>query len=495
MIGPFSLRSRIYSALIALVLITLVGGLVMVWYTYRMERLFSSLIDRNVAAFQAAEALRSALANQKGFVSYYFQDGDPTWLRHLGEYRQVFKERLVDAKSLAETEAEKTTVDRIESEYRGYITLKDRAIEHYRAAEKESGSKLHKEVREHFFKVLELCDQFKAFHGRQIDRVRAESLSQAGRLRVIAGSAVLCALFLAVLLSFVLVNQVLAPVRRLALEADREAGNPNSEDEVKALSRSVRGLLEDFDFTQTELEKSREHLLAAEKLAAAGKLAAGMAHSIRNPLTSVKMRLFSLQRALSLSRTQSEDFQVISEEIHHVDTIVQNFLEFARPPKLRMQRVSPSEIVDLALRLLQHRLELGTMEARLERTAPLPETEVDPERLKEALVNILENACDAVANEGSVVIREEEARLPQGRRAVIRISDNGPGIPEAIQKRVFEPFFSTKEEGSGLGLSIAARIVEEHGGTLELQSRAGEGATFVISLPIKEVPGEQDSDH
>ena len=93
------------------------------------------------------------------------------------------------------------------------------------------------------------------------------------------------------------------------------------------------------------------------------------------------------------------------------------------------------------------------------------------------------------------MIREEEARLPQGRMAVIRISDNGPGVPEAIQKRVFEPFFSTKEEGSGLGLSIAARIVEEHGGTLELQSREGAGATFVISLPIKEDAGEHDSDH
>jgi signal transduction histidine kinase len=495
MFRRMSLRFRIYSVLTVLVLITLAGGLVMVWYTYRMERLFSTLIDRNVAASQAAEALQSALANQKGFVSYYFQDGDITWLRHLGEYRQVFKERLSEVHALAESHSERAAVDRIESEYRKYITLKDRVIEHYRVGEKEPGVKLHKEVREHFFRVLELCDQYKAFHRRRVEQVRAESLSQASRLRVIAGSAMLCVLFLAVLLAFVLVNQVLAPVRRLAFETDPDAANPHPGDEVKALSRSVRGLLEDFDFTQTELEKSREHLVHAEKMAAVGKLAAGMAHSIRNPLTSVKMRLFSLQRALSLSRIQNEDFQVISEEIHHVDTIVQNFLEFARPPRLRMQRISPSEVVDMALRLLQHRLELGTVEARIERSGRLPETEVDPERLKEALVNILENACDSVANGGSVGIHEEETRLPQGRAAVIRISDDGPGVPEAIRKKVFEPFFSTKKEGSGLGLSIAARIVAEHGGTLELESRQGTGATFVISLPIKEDAGEHDSDH
>jgi signal transduction histidine kinase len=151
--------------------------------------------------------------------------------------------------------------------------------------------------------------------------------------------------------------------------------------------------------------------------------------------------------------------------------------------------------VDLALRGLRHRLEPGTVEARLEREMPLPETQVDPDRLKEALINILENACDSVAGKGTVVIREEEARLPRGRVAVIRISDSGPGVPEAVRKRVFEPFFSTKEEGTGLGLSIAARIVEEHGGTLELESREGEGATFVIGLPIKEDAGEHDSDH
>jgi len=496
MFRQLSLRFRIYSVLAALVLITLMGGLVMVWYTYRMERLLSDLIDRNVASFQAAEALQSALLNQKGSVSYYFQDGDPTWLRHLGEYRQSFKERLKDARSLTDAGPERTTMDRIESEYAQYISLKDAVIEHYRAGKKEKGVLLHRQVREHFFKVLQLCEDYKASQTRRMNEVKFQSLSQAKRLRIVAGSAILCVLLLAVLLAFVLVHQILGPVRRLALEADREPGKGDADDEVKALSRSVRGLLEEFDVAQTELEKSREHLLQAEKLAAVGKLAAGMAHSIRNPLTSVKMRLFSLQRTLELSNLQQEDFQVISEEIHHVDTIVQNFLEFSRPPKLKMQSISPSEVVDLVLRLLEHRLALSDVQVKLERESPLPKTEADPERLKEVLVNILVNACDSMPDGGSIVIREDWSRNPSSEPAVvIRISDNGPGVAESIQERIFEPFFSTREEGSGLGLSIAARIVEEHGGTLELVSREGEGAAFIITLPVKERTGEYDSGH
>ena len=119
-----------------------------------------------------------------------------------------------------------------------------------------------------------------------------------------------------------------------------------SGDEVKAISRSVHDLIEAAGQTNIELERSREHLLQAEKMAMVGRLAAGMAHSIRNPFTSIKMRLFSLSRSLKLNDTQKEDFEVISEEIRHVDTIVQNFLEFSRPPKLKMQRISPSAVID-----------------------------------------------------------------------------------------------------------------------------------------------------
>jgi signal transduction histidine kinase len=483
----FTLRFRVYSVLIGLVMITLLGGLVMVWYTYRMEGLFSNLVDRNVAAFQVAEALQSALVNQKGFVSYYFQDSDPTWLKHLGEYRQVFKERFQEAVALAETEYEKKTMEKMQAEYADYTQLKDQVIDHYMNGDKETGVRLHKEVREHFLKVLQLCDEYKAFHARNINEVRNTTLSQAGRLRIVAGSAILCALFLAVLLSSVMMNQILEPVRRLALEADRESGNPGADDEVTALSRSVKGLLEEFDFTQTELEKSREHLLQAEKMAALGKLAAGMAHSIRNPLTSVKMRLFSLQRSLELPKPHQEDLQVISEETLHIDNIVQNFLEFSRPPKLRIQQFSPSEAVDLAIRLLAHRFELAGVKCTVDRKACLPSIQGDPERLKEVLINLLENACEAMTNGGAIVIREEASIRPQvGEVAIIRLSDSGPGIPEEIRKRVFEPFFSTKEEGSGLGLSIALRIVEEHGGFLDVTSQKGAGATFVITLPTKE---------
>jgi signal transduction histidine kinase len=217
-----------------------------------------------------------------------------------------------------------------------------------------------------------------------------------------------------------------------------------------------------------------------------GKLAAGVAHSIRNPLTSVKMRLFSLERSLQLSPTEKEDMEVISEEIRHLDTIVRNFLEFSRRPKLKIQSVSPSDIVDMAIQLLRHRLESYGVAVELYRQRRLPNIEADPEQLKEVLVNLIVNACDATGEGGKILIREEEGVTdPVGHVVVIRVSDNGPGVPEVIKDKIFQPFFSTKEEGTGLGLSIAARIVEDHSGCLSLRSKEGKGATFIITLPCK----------
>ncbi|UCH22238.1 MAG: histidine kinase [Deltaproteobacteria bacterium] len=491
-----SLRGRIFGVLAVIVLITIGGGLVMVWYTYQIEGLLSSIIYRNIAAYQAAEALETALINQKGFVSYYFIDGDPTWLRQLGEYRQIFRERLRTARALAVNDTQKEAINRIDREYTLYITAKDRLISLYEIGEREAGSELHPEVRQSFFKILRLCENYKDMNREQIIQARKTSQTQAKELRIIAASAIFIDLILGALLATVMAKSILGPIRRLTREADRTAGKSHPEDEIQALSNSVRSLMDDVDQTKSELEKSREHLLQSEKMAMIGKLAAGMAHSIRNPFTSVKMRLFSLNRSLELSDTQKDDFDVISKEIRQIDTIVQNFLEFSRPPKLEMQRISLSAVVDSVMELLEHRLKSYDVDIQIHRRQPLPEMMVDPEQMKEVFVNLVINSCEALKRGGRIVIHEEVSVTPPlGEVAVIRVSDNGPGIHDSIKDKILQPFFTTKEEGTGLGLSIVARIVEEHQGRLEITSKKGEETTFIITLPLKEPEFEHHNDH
>ncbi len=482
-----SLRGRIFLILAILVLITVCGGSVMIWYTYQMESLFTRSVEREMAKILAVEDFLQELIKHKGFVSYYFMDGDVKWLTRLKEQRQAFREHFANAERLAFTAEDRAALQRIESKYIQYIESKDRVIDLYESGKREEGYVLHQEVREYFDEMLELCEAYEVMHTRRLRKMQLESQEQASRMRAIAATVILSAVFLSLLLVFVLLRQIFGPIRRLITEAERSGGSAGAANEMKALSHEVRELIEDADQTQQELEKSRSRLVQAEKMAMVGRLAAGVAHSIRNPLTSIKMRLFSLERSLDLPANQKEDFEVISEETRHIDTIVRNFLEYARPSKLKMQKISPSELIDMNLQLLRHRFKSYGVNVDLRRSEPLPEILADPDQLKEVFVNILINACEATGEGGSISIEEEIAELqPLGLVSVIRIRDNGPGIPAELQENVFEPFFSTKEDGTGLGLSIAVRIVAQHGGRLSLESEEGQGTTFIITLPCRE---------
>ncbi|WP_300459009.1 ATP-binding protein [Desulfobacula sp.] len=483
-----SLKNRVYLVNAILLCITMVGAVLMVWYTYKIEKIFKDIIDKNIVIYQSAEALGTSLVNQKGFVSYYILDSDPAWLDELSKYKQLFKKQLTTVKTLVEEQWEKDAVAQIESEYTYYVTIKRKVLDLYKSGHDGKGSILHKDVRLHFFKIIELCEEFKSFHKQKISDAIETSRRESNRLRYIALLGIIIVVVLCLMINYIFARLILEPIRKLVKEADIMGTSTSPVDEVAALKNSVHGLIEDTAQTHQQLKRSQETLMQSEKMALLGKLAAGTAHSIRNPLTSVKMRLFSLNRSCHFTSYQREDFNVISDEIMQINKIVENFLEFARPPKLKMKKMSPSMVVDSALRLLEQRLKSYHVTTRLIRHHPLAETFLDPEQLKEVMVNIIINACEAMDKRGLIIIQEEENYVePLKRVAVIRIIDDGPGIPQGIKEQVFNPFFTTKEEGTGLGMSIAFNIINEHGGWLDVASEQGQGASFIITLPIKDI--------
>jgi len=482
-----SLKSRVYLVNAILLCITVIGAVLMIWYTYKTEKIFKEIIDKNIVIFQSAEALGTSLVNQKGFVSYYLLDQDPAWIEQLNKYRNFFKEHLVTVKSLVEEEWEKEAIAQIESKYAYCVKAKNKVIDLYNSGEIEKGAALHKEVREHFSIILDLCEQFKSFHKNKISHAIKISQAESNQLRYIALLAIITVIVLSLLINYIFTRHILGPIRKLVAEADMPSNQIYPTNEVSALKLSVHGLIENAEQAHYELDKSRETLMQSEKMALLGKLAAGTAHSIRNPLTSVKMRLFSLNRSCDFTKNQQEDFNVISGEIKQINRIVENFLEFARPPKLAMKKMSPSIVVDNALYLIKQRLKSYHVTTRLIRHHHLAQTFIDPEQLKEVIVNIVINACESMNKGGLIIIHEEENFVePLKKVAVIRIIDDGPGISRKIREQVFNPFFTTKEDGTGLGLSIAFNIINEHGGWLDVTSEEGRGASFVITLPIKD---------
>jgi signal transduction histidine kinase len=483
-----TLQTRLLILLAALILTALAGGLVTVWHTDAIDSLLTDLIDQNVASFQAAEELETSLLRQKGYVTYYFLDQNPEWLAKLQEHHLAFLDWLAKAKSSAYTPSMLQLLNQIEAEYQKLVQSRNEVIDLYKRGRTQSGTDLHWEVRDQFNALYHLCDRYKLIHEQRIAEAKLESRYKAKLITNVSLVVIPGVALLGLLLGYVLFKQILAPIRKLVGEPNPATPEGGSLNEVQALSQKVHDLRENVDLAQSQLKRSQVSLVQTEKLAMVGKLAAGVAHSIRNPLTSVKMRLYSMRRHLELPPPQQEDLDVISEEIRHIDAIVRNFLEYSRPPKLKIQQISPSVVVDLAINLLRPRLESFNVTVTVNRKEPLPEIWGDPDQLKEVLVNLMVNACEAMAKGGAIIVTEAEDFMSGlGRVVRIRLQDTGPGIPEAMLGKIFHPFFSSKEEGTGLGLSIAARIVEEHGGSIEVTSLPGQGATFTITLPLRKI--------
>lgn len=527
-----SLRGRVFVLLAGLTLCACAGATATYWlaqhYLDATDILRQVNLGQQVGALSISEQLSSLEADALAARQ------DPARLKDFQERRASIAVLLLQLRASEPLEAGREIIVRLDDGIHSQAT----ALQELVHSQPGQGAVLAAVAAQHRQAAQKAGRELFNLHTRDADlgvsamRSLARTATTASLFVIPAGAV------LGLLLGWVLLRQVLGPIRQLALgvamgssqhaaglaafsgsgthaaqgqgggEAEppglataqanghtggqlgvQAGGQPfGQSDEVRAVGELVAGLLRDVDQTQALLKESREHLIQAEKLALVGKLAAGVAHSVRNPLTSVKMRLFSLERGLDLSPGQREDFEVISEEIRHLDTIVRNFLEFSRPPKPKLQHVSPSDVVDMTLVLLKHRLETYGVDVRLGREQPLPCVDLDPEQLKEVLVNLVLNACDAMGENGRLEIVEHTGFMdPLGRVAIIQLTDSGPGIPPEVAESVFQPFFSTKEEGTGLGLAIAKRIMEEHGGYIHLKpSDKDQGACFILVLPIRE---------
>ena len=237
---------------------------------------------------------------------------------------------------------------------------------------------------------------------------------------------------------------------------------------------------------RTKLVQSQTLLERQEKLATLGTLAAGIAHEIRNPLTSLKARLYTLEKHLQTVPAARKDTDIISAEISRLEHIVQDVLSFARPSDPKLETIAAETVIREVQGLMSPDLESRGLQLVVE-SSPELLIRADSGHLKQVLVNLVRNAAEAIDGAGTVTLRARAARAPLGGRetdaVILEVADNGKGIPPEVEKRLFDPFFSTKETGTGLGLPIAARIVEKHGGMLQYQTRPGHGTTFGVVLP------------
>ncbi len=253
----------------------------------------------------------------------------------------------------------------------------------------------------------------------------------------------------------------------------------------EALERKVRERTSELQFANDKLQRTQIALIRTEKVAAVGQIAAGVTHEVKNPLNSLsistQMLLKELADKFGQDSSAYESASLIRHEINRINNILEEFVKFAKFPEPEFHPNNINTVISEVNTLMSSSAQDMDVQVVLSLQDDIPEFSFDARQFKEVLINLIQNAMKSIHNDGRIEIKTAIS----AENVIISVKDNGEGIPKKYIDKIFTPFFSTKEEGLGLGLPIVQRIIESHGGKIECTSTVGEGTVFEISLPIE----------
>ncbi|MGH7724142.1 MAG: ATP-binding protein [Candidatus Eiseniibacteriota bacterium] len=295
------------------------------------------------------------------------------------------------------------------------------------------------------------------------------------------GAAGLIALFVAVCIGLVFAYRISRPVRALALAAQRVSHGDLAVRLPAGPADEVGELMASFNTMTVDLQGARDRLLRGERQAAWAQIARRLAHEIKNPLTPIQLAIEDVERSrqrgdADLDQSITRAAQTIKAEVRTLRELVREFNDFARSPAPRPEPVDVNELLDRAIDLYVP----STVEVRRDYAFAPARVTADPDLLARAFGNLVKNACEAMDGRGEILLETRG----DSDGVTVAVADTGPGIAEEDRDRIFTPYFTTKTEGTGLGLTVVRRVVEDHGGTLDL-APGGPGARFIVRLPSR----------
>ncbi|AWM39373.1 Sporulation kinase A [Gemmata obscuriglobus] len=476
--------SRVLVPLACVSLLLLLTAAGAAWYARLAQQRVSAMLNSNVASVRAARDLESRVRDVDAGLDRFLITGDRQHLEAVRPLRQLTLDALAEAESVAFTKEEQALMRRVRAGCERLFAEYDRVFHGPpgavpRAELAELAAIPEKEI-------LEPAKEYARLNEEALAQSGQTSEEMTGLLTVVFLAIGACGAGGGLLGGWLIATGVRRGMLRteerlqgtvVRLSAVVPTG-AHAGDAAERLDESVSALLDRF--RQVERDALR-----AEQLAWVGQMAAGIAHEIRNPLMAIKILIQTAADPLGLSPFRAKDLAVIEREIGRLEHTVTGFLDFARPPRPERQATDLRSLLEQAVAGLQARADRQKVALGIEVPAEPVTLLVDPNQFGQVVYNLLYNAIDAQPGGGRVRISVEAAtREGGGPELVLRVADEGAGLPAAVGERIFDPFVSTKETGLGLGLSICRRIVEAHGGTIRAGSPPAGGAVFTVRLPL-----------
>jgi len=471
-------------------------GIFAIIYTNRMQQKTIDILEQNVSSQKAAEELEIAFFDMKGWTANYLIDGQQIWLEVFSEKQESFLNWFENARKISHTTKEDDILNQIERLYGNYLTYQKKVIWHKKQGNQQQAQEiLTNEMRTTFDIIYEKCEELLFTNEKMMYHTSYLIDRDNHRFNRIMYGVGILGVLLGLTLGMLLARNISHSIYELVLNVKGatdgeivEKVEIAEETELEDLGHHIRKLVDKVHEVNKDLEHSRQMLIRSEKLAALGQMSAGLAHEIRNPLTAIKMLIFSLQKEATKDTKRVKDYQVILKEIERMENFLQNFLDFARPPTPNFDILKIDEVVKQATHLLSPQLTTGKVHLTQKLTVPNITVYGDEEQLQQVLVNIILNSIQSMPSGGELFITTtDKSDLLQSNNTVqVLISDKGSGIPPEIMDTIFDPFVTGKDSGTGLGLSIAYQIIRNHNGWIEANNNVDSGATFKVYLPIKQ---------
>lgn len=467
----------------------LLGFGVTAWYVQRLQTNRINSLTENASSLEAARRLEINLRRLRFHCFLYLIDPDPETSLIIQEHERDFENWLERAKQSANLPAETILIRAIED---GYERYRDE-FERLKQGVAQDGPRrdFHRvDEANPVAHIVNACRDLFRVNENQIvetslanERIHSELrwiLLLLGSLGPICGLAIGFAIARGLSRS---ITHLRVHVRDMAQRMDLNAGTVrlDADGNLDELNREMQHVLQRVEEVMQRVQRQQEAVLRAQQLAAVGQLAAGIAHEVRNPLTSIKMLVEAALRTRNPRPFTEENLRIIHGEVARLERTVQGFLAFARAPVLRRDEVDLRDVVRQAVELIRARAAMQKVEIAWQPPPVTRPAAVDRDQICTVLVNLAINALDAMPHGGRLQFELDTA--PDGAMEIM-VADSGPGISAELSEQLFTPFFSTKATGTGLGLCISKRIVEEHGGRLTFRNCPNGGAAFMMTLPL-----------